>query len=222
MLTFFQSLDLLHTQAKSYLSAYDYPWEGLAGLKEFLRGFGTTLPSQEYDELDHGVRVHKTARVAPTACLLPPCIVGANTEIRHGAYLRGGVLVGENCVVGNSTEIKNSILFDGAKAPHFNYVGDSILGFNAHLGAGCVLSNVKSDRSSITVRKGEESLQTGLQKLGAIVGDYAEIGCNSVLNPGSVVGKRATVYPLSSVRGFVPENCIWKNGVIERKRGYQV
>ena len=222
MLTFFQSLDLSHTQAKSYLSAYDYPWEGLAGLKEFLRGFGTTLPSQEYDELDHGVWVHKTARVAPTACLLPPCIVGANTEIRHGAYLRGGVLVGENCVVGNSTEIKNSILFDGAKAPHFNYVGDSILGFNAHLGAGCVLSNVKSDRSPITVRKGEESLQTGLQKLGAIVGDYAEIGCNSVLNPGSVVGKRATVYPLSSVRGFVPENCIWKNGVIERKRGYRI
>lgn len=183
-----------------------------------MRTLGVGLDPQEYEELDCGVWVHRTARVAPTACLLAPCVIGANTEVRHGAYVRGNVLIGENCVVGNSTEIKNSILFDGVKAPHFNYVGDSILGFNAHLGAGTILSNVKSDRSLITVRADDKSWQTGLGKLGSLIGDYAEIGCNCVLNPGVVVGRCATVYPLSMVRGCVSENCIWKNGRMKIKR----
>ena len=165
MLTFFQSLDLSHTQAKSYLSAYDYPWEGLAGLKDFLRGFGTTLPSQEYDELDHGVWVHKTAKIAPTAYLGAPCVIGAGTEVRHCAFIRGSALIGENCVVGNSAEVKNAVLFNGAQTPHFNYVGDSVLGYKAHLGAGAVTSNVKSDKSPVTVKNGSEKIETLLKKI---------------------------------------------------------
>lgn len=218
MSIFSRLFDLSHTQASTYLSAYDYPWLALEELEYFVRTLGAGLDVQEYEELDCGVWVHRTARVAPTACLLSPCVIGANTEVRHGAYVRGNVLIGENCVVGNSTEIKNSILFDGVKAPHFNYVGDSILGFNAHLGAGTILSNVKSDRSFITVRADDKSWQTGLRKLGSLIGDYAEIGCNCVLNPGVVVGRGATVYPLSMVRGCVSENCIWKNGRMKIKR----
>lgn len=218
MSIFFRLFDLSHTQANTYLSAYDYPWLALEELEYFVRTLGVGLDPQEYEELDCGVWVHRTARVAPTACLLAPCVIGANTEVRHGAYVRGNVLIGENCVVGNSTEIKNSILFDGVKAPHFNYVGDSILGFNAHLGAGTILSNVKLDRGRITVRADDKSWQTGLRKLGSLIGDYAEIGCNCVLNPGVVVGRCATVYPLSMVRGCVSENCIWKNGRMKIKR----
>lgn len=218
MSIFFRLFDLSHTQASAYLSAYDYPWLALDELEYFVRALGVGLDPQEYEESDYGVWVHRTARIAPTACLLSPCVIGANTEIRHGAYVRGNVLIGENCVIGNSTEIKNSILFDGVKAPHFNYVGDSILGFNAHLGAGVILSNVKSDRGLITVRAENRSWQTGLRKLGSLIGDYAEIGCNCVLNPGVVVERRATVYPLSMVRGFVSENCIWKNGRMKTKR----
>ena len=209
---FFNLFDLSHTQAKGYLSAYAYPWEALKNLNAFLRSFGNALDKREYEEIDHNVWAHRTASLAPTACVLAPCIIGAETEIRHGAFIRGGVLIGKNCVVGNSTELKNTILFDGVKAPHFNYVGDSILGFNAHLGAGSITSNVKSDKSFVTVKCNHEVIETGLKKLGALVGDYVEIGCNSVLNPGSVIGRNATVYPLSSVRGMVAENTIYKNG----------
>lgn len=204
--------DLTRTQAAGYLSAYTYPWEALSGLKAFIRGLGNALDKTDYQEITHGVWTHRSARIAPSAFIAAPCIIGAGTEIRHGAFIRGGVLIGKNCVVGNSTELKNSILFDAAKAPHFNYVGDSILGFNAHLGAGSITSNVKSDKSFVTVRCENEIIETGLKKLGAMLGDYAEIGCNSVLNPGSVIGKNATVYPLSSVRGIVAENTIYKNG----------
>ncbi len=222
MRNFFELFDLDHTQAKGYLSAYAYPWEALKSLKAFLRGLGRTLDKREYEELDHEIWVHRSATISPTAYLLSPCIVGAGSEIRHGAYLRGGVLLGKRCVVGNSTELKNSLLFDGVKAPHFNYVGDSILGFNAHLGAGAVLSNVKADGGLVTVREGSEGVETELRKLGAMVGDHAEIGCNCVLNPGTVIGKNSTVYPLSSVRGMVADNSIYKNGRIIMKRGYQV
>ena len=199
------------------MSAYTYPWEALAGLKAFIRGLGNMLDKREYSEIAHEVWAHRSATIAPSACILAPCIIGAETEIRQGAFLRGGVLLGKNCVAGNSTEVKNSILFDGAKAPHFNYVGDSILGFNAHLGAGAITSNVKSDKSLIVVKCGDEEVKTGLKKVGAFVGDYAEIGCNSVLNPGTVIGKNAAVYPLSSVRSSVPHNSIYKNGKIVPK-----
>lgn len=209
--------DLNHTQAKGYLSAYAYPWSALIGLKGYLRAFGQSLSKGEYIEISREVWVHKSAEISPSACLLPPCVIGEKTEVRHGAFLRGGTLVGKNCVVGNSTELKNCILFDRAKAPHFNYVGDSILGFNAHMGAGSITSNVKSDKSEIVVKGDEEKIKTGLRKFGAAVGDYAEIGCNSVLNPGSIVGKNTSIYPLSSVRGVVPENTICKNGKIVKK-----
>lgn len=210
---FFDLFDLSHTQAKGFLSAYAYLWEALKNLKAFLRGFGSTLDKSEYEEIDHAVWVHRSVSIPSTACILAPCIIGAETEIRHSAYLRGGALIGKNCVVGNSTEIKNSILFDGAKAPHFNYVGDSILGFNAHMGAGSITSNVKSDGGCIRVKWQGKALETECRKLGALVGDYAEIGCNSVLNPGTVIGRNAVVYPLSSVRGSVEKNTIYKNGV---------
>ncbi len=222
MRNFFQLFDLTRTQAKGYLSAYRYPWEALKNLKAFLRGLSNTLDIREYQEIDHEIWAHRSATIASTAHMVAPCIIGEGTEIRHGAYLRGGVLLGKGCVVGNSTEIKNSILFDGVKAPHFNYVGDSILGFNAHLGAGCILSNVRSDQGMIRVRVGNEEIETECKKLGALVGDHAELGCNCVLNPGAVIGKRATVYPLSSVRGDVAENCIYKNGEVFAKRGHQV
>ena len=199
------------------MSAYTYPWEALAGLKAFIRGLGQSLDKREYGEIAHEVWAHRSATIAPSACIIAPCIIGAETEIRQGAFLRGGVLLGKNCVVGNSTELKNSILFDGAKAPHFNYVGDSILGFNAHLGAGAITSNVKSDKSFITIKSEAEALQTNLKKVGAFVGDFAEIGCNSVLNPGTVIGKNATVYPLSSVRGTIPHHTIYKKEKIIKK-----
>ena len=212
MYKIFDLFDMSYTQAEGYLSAYTYPWEALAGLKAFIRGIGNMLDKREYTEIAHEVWVHRSVSVAPSACILAPCIIDAETEIRHGAFLRGGVLLGKNCVVGNSTEVKNSVFFDGAKAPHFNYVGDSILGFNAHLGAGAITSNVKSDKTLIVVKWGNEEVKTGLKKVGAFVGDYAEIGCNSVLNPGTVIGKNSIVYPLSSVRGIVPQNSIYKNG----------
>ncbi len=222
MRNFFHLLDLNRTVAKGYLSAYAQPWEALVNLKAYLRGLGNTLDRRIYEEIDHEVWIHRGASIAPSACLRAPCIVGEGTEIRHCAYLRGGVLVGKNCVVGNSTEVKNSILFDGVKAPHFNYVGDSILGVNAHLGASSILSNVRADGGLVTVHCAGENLETGLKKFGAIVGDHAEIGCGAVVNPGSIVGKRAFVYPLSCVRGEIPENHIYKNGEIFAKRGYRV
>lgn len=211
--------DITKTQAEEYLSAFINPWEALGGIKRFVQTLGEELPKTEYEERHAGVWVHRSAKIAPTACLQPPCIIGENSEVRHCAFIRGSVLVGKNCVVGNSTEVKNAILFDGVQVPHYNYVGDSILGYKAHLGAGAITSNVKSDKMPVVVRDGDEEVHTGLKKLGAMIGDFAEIGCNSVLNPGTVIGKNASVYPLSCVRGTVKENAIYKKQgeVVERK-----
>lgn len=211
--------DLSRSVAGEYLSGFTYPWEALGGLKAFIRELGKTLNKAEYREIAPEIWAHNSANIAPSACLNAPCIIGANTEIRHCAFIRGSVLVGKNCVVGNSTEVKNAILFDGVQVPHYNYVGDSILGYKAHLGAGAITSNVKSDKMPVVVRDGDEEVHTGLKKLGAMIGDFAEIGCNSVLNPGTVIGKNASVYPLSCVRGTVKENAIYKKQgeLVERK-----
>ena len=214
-----QLYDLERTQAKEYLLQFTYPWEALSGLKAFIQTLGKSLDKAEYREISPEVWVHHSAKLAPTAYLGAPCIIGAETEVRHGAYIRGSALVGKNCVVGNSVELKNVILFDGVQTPHYNYVGDSILGYKAHMGAGSITSNVKSDKTLITVRGDGESLATGMKKIGAMLGDFVEIGCNSVLNPGTVIGRNSQVYPLSCVRGTVKENSIYKTGgvVVQKK-----
>lgn len=211
MVTIQELYDLEHTQAKSYLSQFTYPWEALKGIKDFIVQLGSTL-GDEYQEVSPQVWVHETATVAPTAFLGAPCIIGAGTEVRHCAFIRGSALVGENCVVGNSVELKNVILFDNVQTPHYNYVGDSILGYKSHMGAGSVTSNVKSDKTLVVVKDGKEQMPTGLKKFGAMLGDYVEVGCNSVLNPGTVVGRHTNIYPTSCVRGVVPANHIWKTG----------
>ena len=211
--------DFEKSLAGEYLQNFEYPWQALAGLKAEIERLGKTLDKNEYEERSAGVWVHRTAKIAPTAYLGAPCIIGENTEVRHCAFIRGSALVGKGCVVGNSVEIKNAVLFDGAQVPHFNYAGDSILGYKSHLGAGAVTSNVKSDKTPVAMKDGDEAIPTGLKKTGAFVGDFAEIGCNSVLNPGTIVGRHATVYPLSRVRGTVGENCIFKaEGNIVKKR----
>lgn len=209
--------DLNHSMAGEYLSAYEYPWQALKGIKDLILNLGSRL-GEDYTEIKPNVWVHNTAEIAPTAFLGEPCIIGANTEVRHCAFVRGSALVGEGCVVGNSVELKNVILFDGVQVPHYNYVGDSILGYMAHMGAGSVTSNVKSDKTPVVVKNGEEQIPTGLKKFGAMLGDYVEVGCNSVLNPGTVVGKNSNIYPTSCVRGVVPENSIWKTGGILVKK----
>lgn len=209
--------DLNHTLAGAYLAGFAYPWQALAGIRGFVLRLGEKL-DEEYEQISPTVWVHKSAVIAPSAFLGPACIIGPGTQVRHGAFIRGSALVGENCVVGNSTELKNAILFDDVQVPHFNYVGDSILGYRAHLGAGSVTSNVKSDKTFVAVKNGEEEIKTGLKKLGAMVGDLVEVGCNSVLNPGTVVGRNSMIYPLSSIRGVVPEDSIWKNHGIIVKR----
>lgn len=211
MVTIQELYDLEHTQAKSYLSQFTYPWEALKGIKDFIVQLGSTL-GDDYQEVSPQVWVHRTATVAPTAYLGAPCIIGAGTEVRHCAFIRGSTLVGENCVVGNSVELKNVILFDNVQTPHYNYVGDSILGYKSHMGAGSVTSNVKSDKTLVVVKDGREQMPTGLKKFGAMLGDYVEVGCNSVLNPGTVVGRHTNIYPTSCVRGVVPANHIWKTG----------
>ena len=209
--------DLNHTLAAGYLSGFTYPWEALKGIKDMILSLGPTLGA-DYTQVSEQVWVHKTARVAPTAYLGSPCIIGANTEVRHCAFIRGSALVGENCVVGNSVELKNVILFDSVQTPHYNYVGDSILGYKAHMGAGSVTSNVKSDKTPVVIH-GEESIETNQKKVGAMLGDFVEVGCNSVLNPGTVVGRNSNIYPLSCVRGVVPANSIYKAaGNIVQKR----
>ena len=209
--------DMTHSLAGNYLSGFDYPWQALSGIKQLILTLGPTL-GEDYTEINPTVWVHKTASVAPTAYLGAPCIIGAGTEVRHCAFVRGSALVGENCVVGNSVELKNVILFDNVQVPHYNYVGDSILGYMSHMGAGSITSNVKSDKKLVVVKNGEEKMETGLKKFGAMLGDFVEIGCNSVLNPGTVIGRHSNVYPTSCVRGMIPENCIWKNsGEIIRK-----
>ena len=200
--------DLRHTLAGEYLGGFTYPWEALKGIKELILTLGPALGA-EYEEVSESVWVHRTAKVAPTAFLGAPCIIGANTEVRHCAFIRGSALVGENCVVGNSVELKNVILFDGVQTPHYNYVGDSILGYKAHMGAGSVTSNVKSDKTPVVIH-GQENIPTNLKKVGAMLGDFVEVGCNSVLNPGTVVGRNSNVYPLSCVRGVIPANSIYK------------
>ena len=209
--------DLNHTLANSYLSAFTYPFEALKGIKDFIIDLGKKLPKDEYNEVKENVWIHKTAKVFESAYLGAPLIVGANSEIRHCAFIRGSALVGENSVVGNSTELKNVILFDNVQVPHYNYVGDSILGYKAHMGAGSITSNVKSDKTLVVI-KGEELIPTNIKKVGAFLGDNVEVGCNSVLNPGTVVGRNSNIYPLSSVRGVVPTNAIYKNGVIVNKK----
>ena len=217
MYTVQELFDLNHTLAADYLSDFTFPWEALKGIKEMILALGKTL-GEDYREISETVWVHKTAVVAPTAYLGAPCIIGAGTEVRHCAFIRGSALVGENCVVGNSVELKNVILFDNVQTPHYNYVGDSILGYKAHMGAGSVTSNVKSDKSLVMIH-GQENIPTGLKKVGAMLGDFVEVGCNSVLNPGTVVGRNSNIYPLSSVRGVVPANSIYKEkGSIVPKR----
>ena len=210
--------DLTHTIAADYLKQFTYPWEALKGIGELIISLGNQLNPDEYDNPAENVWIHKTAKVFPSAYIGAPCIIGANTEVRHCAFIRGSALVGDNCVVGNSVELKNVIIFDNVQTPHYNYVGDSILGYKSHMGAGSITSNVKSDSSDITV-KGDVNIETGLKKCGAMLGDFAEIGCNTVLNPGTVVGRKSNIYPLSSVRGVVPENSIYKkDGVIVSKK----
>ena len=219
MYTITELYDLEHTLAKDYLSRFTYPWEALKGIKDLILALGEKLDPAEYDEITEHVWVHKTAKVFPSAYLGAPCIIGPNTEVRHCAFIRGSALVGADCVVGNSVEPKNVILFDHVQTPHYNYVGDSILGYYSHMGAGSITSNVKSDKKLVVVHNGTEQLETGLKKFGAMLGDYVEVGCNAVCNPGTVIGRHSNVYPTSCVRGVVPENSIFRNnGEIITKR----
>ena len=212
--------DLTHTLAAPLLAKYEYPWEALAGIKEFVIELGKTLSPEEYDSPAENVWIAKSAKIAPSATVNAPCIIGKDTELRTGAFIRGSVIVGEGCVVGNSCELKNAILFDSVQVPHFNYIGDSILGYRSHTGAGAITSNVKSDKTLVSV-KGENGtpIPTGLKKFGAMIGDFVEVGCNSVLNPGTIIGRNSNVYPLSSVRGTVPPNSIFKSqgNIVEKK-----
>jgi len=203
--------DLEHTLARDYLSGFTYPWEALKGIKDMILALGKTLSAEGYDQVFENVWVHKTAKVFPSAYLGAPCIIGPRTEVRHCAFIRGSALVGADCVVGNSCELKNVILFDHVQTPHYNYVGDSILGYYSHMGAGSITSNVRSDKKLVVVHAPEGGIETGLKKFGAMLGDYVECGCNSVLNPGTVVGRHSNIYPTSCVRGVVPENSIYKN-----------
>ena len=215
--------DLDHTLAKDYLQQFTYPWEALKGIKDFILALGPTLDPEEYQEISEHVWVHKTAKVFPSAYLGAPCIIGPNTEVRHGAFIRSSALVGDTCVVGNSVELKNVILFDHVQTPHYNYVGDSILGYYSHMGAGSITSNVKSDKKLVVIHNGEEQIETGIKKVGAMLADHVEVGCNSVLNPGTVIGRWCNVYPTSCVRGVVPENSIFKNsGEIIKKKAETV
>ena len=201
--------DLNETIAAEYLKGFEYPWEALAGIKDFILKLGSTLSEEKFVKRGEDIWIAKSAKVAPTACLNGPLIVDEDSEIRHCAFVRGSAIVGKNSVVGNSTELKNVILFNNVQVPHYNYVGDSILGFKSHMGAGSITSNVKSDKKLVVV-KGEENYETGLKKFGAMLGDRVEVGCNSVLNPGSVLGRDCIVYPTSCFRGVLPENHIFK------------
>ena len=210
--------DLEHTLAADYLRGFTYPHEALGGIKQLIRSIGPTLDPALYDHPRETVWIAKDATVFDTAYIGDDVIIGPGTEVRQCAFIRGGALIGAGCVIGNSTELKNVIIFDSCQVPHYNYVGDSILGYHAHMGAGAVTSNVKGDRTPVTLRDGNEKLETGLKKMGAMLGDWAEIGCNSVLNPGTIIGRHAQVYPLTSVRGTVPANCIHKGHEIVEKR----
>ena len=210
--------DLSHTIAADYLRGYEYPWEALKGIKDLIIELGSKLSPEEYDNPAENVWVHKTAKIFPSAYLGAPCIIGPETEVRHCAFIRGSALVGAGCVVGNSVELKNVILFDGVQTPHYNYVGDSILGYKSHMGAGSITSNVKSDKTNVVIKSGSEKLETGIKKIGAMLGDFVEVGCNSVLNPGTVIGPHSNIYPTSCVRGVVQPESIWKTGGVVVKK----
>lgn len=209
--------DLSHTRAADYLASFTYPHEALKGIKSLIEEIGASLPADEFEHPQEFVWIARDAQIAPTAFIGDHVIIDHGTEVRQCAFIRGSALVGSGCVIGNSTELKNVIIFDSVQVPHYNYVGDSILGYHSHMGAGAVTSNVKGDRTLVTLRDGSDKLETGLKKMGAMLGDWAEIGCNSVLNPGTIIGRHAQVYPLTSVRGTVPENCIHKGHEIVEK-----
>ena len=212
-------LDMTQTIAGELFQGKTYPWEVLPEIGDFIVKLGKTLDPEEYDYLEGDIWIAKSTKVAPTACINGPAIIGKNTEVRHCAFIRGKALVGEGCVVGNSTELKNVVLFNNVQVPHYNYVGDAVLGYKSHMGAGSITSNVKSDKTLVVVKDHDEKIETGLKKFGAMLGDYVEVGCNSVLNPGTVIGSHTNVYPLSSVRGVVPANSIYKNRseVVEKR-----
>ena len=221
MYTIEELYDLDHTLAGDYLRQFTYPWEALKGIKDFILQLGPTLDPEEYKEVSEHVWVHKSAKVFDSAYLGEATIIGPDTEVRHCAFVRGAALVGADCVVGNSVELKNVILFDHVQTPHYNYVGDSILGYYSHMGAGSITSNVKSDKKLVVIRDGEEKFETGIKKFGAMLGDHVEIGCNSVLNPGSIIGRASRVYPTSCVRGVIPASSIWKvDGSIAQIRNF--
>lgn len=210
------------TIAKDYLAQFTYPWEALKGISDYIKELGPTLDKEIFEERGENIWVAKSAKVAPTACLNGPLIIDEDAEIRHCAFIRGSAIIGKNSVVGNSTEIKNDIIFNNVQVPHYNYVGDSILGYKSHMGAGSITSNVKSDKTLVVVKDcydTNEEIETGLKKFGAMLGDYVEVGCNSVLNPGTVIGKNSNIYPTSCVRWVVPANHIFKdkNNVVKKR-----
>ena len=213
-----EMFDRTQTIAAEYVFSYEYPWQALAGIGECIRQLGNTL-TEDYIRREPEVWVHKTAAIASTAYLGSPCIIGANTEVRHCAFIRGSAMVGFHCVVGNSVELKNVIIFDNVQVPHYNYVGDSILGYRSHMGAGALTCNVKSDKTLVVIKDGDTKIETGRKKVGAVLGDYVEIGCNSVLNPGVIIGRHTNVYPGSAVRGVIPADSIYKREaeVVQRK-----
>ena len=211
--------DMEHTIAAELFEGKEYPWEVLGDIKDFILKLGPTLPEDEFDNPSEGIWIAKDAKVYPSAYIGAPCIIDHGAEVRHCAFIRESAIVGKNSVVGNSCEVKNAVIFDNCEVPHYNYVGDSVLGFHAHMGAGSVTSNVKSDRKNVVVKSDDEQMETGRRKFGAMLGDWCEIGCNAVLNPGSVVGRNATVYPTTCSRGVVPANSLKKNdGRIVEKR----
>ena len=219
MLKISELFDLNQTIAAKIFDGKEYPWEVLPYIGDFIVELGNTLSADEYDKIGDNVWIAKSANVYPSALINGPAIIGKDAEVRHCAFIRGNAIVGEGAVVGNSTELKNVILFNKVQVPHYNYVGDSILGYKSHMGAGSITSNVKSDKTLVTIKAGEEIIETGLKKMGAVLGDNVEVGCNSVLNPGTVVGRESNIYPLSMVRGYVPSKSIYKKqGDIVNKR----
>lgn len=209
-LTIKELYTLEETIAKDIFDGVTYPWEVLPKVKDFILQLGNTLPEEMYEKRGEDVWIAKSAKVFPTAYINGPCIIDENAEIRHCAFIRGNAIIGKNAVVGNSTEVKNAIIFNYVQIPHYNYVGDSVLGYRSHMGAGSITSNVKSDKTLVVVKSKEGNIETGLKKFGAMLGDYVEVGCNSVLNPGTVIGKHSNIYPTSCVRGHVPAESIWK------------
>lgn len=202
--------NLDETIAKDIFKDVEFPWEVLPLIKDFIIPLGESLPKEEYEEKEEHIWIAKSAKIYPTATILAPCVIGKNTEVRPGAFIRGNAIIGEGCVVGNSTELKNVILFNNVQVPHYNYVGDSILGYKSHMGAGSITSNVKSDKTNVTIRYEGDIIKTGLKKMGAILGDYVEVGCGTVMNPGTIVGSNTNIYPLSMTRGYIPRRSIYK------------